>query len=258
MPETQLRSKYSAAVTSAKSILIVLFACCCAIARAGPPFLTDDPVPVDRHHTEVNLALQGTRADAGRAGTLSADVNYGCAREVQCHVAVPVAFARSPGAGWQAGVGDIELGVKYRFFDRSEDGVMAAIYPTAFLPTGDASRGLGNGHAQVLLPLWVQKASGSWTWDAGAGYLVNQAVGARSSWYLGVLAQRSFGDGLSLGAEIFHRTPVAQDAPSTSGFNVGATVKLSDARNLLVSVGRGLQGLSANRFSFYTACQLEL
>jgi hypothetical protein len=258
MPEKQTRLKCSGAVTSVRSILPLLLASCCAIARAGPPFLTDDPVPVDRHHTEVNLALQGTRADAGRAGTLAADVNYGCAKEVQCHIAVPLAFASSPGAGWQAGLGDIELGVKYRFFNREQDGVMAAIYPTAFLATGDASRGLGNGQAQVLLPLWVQNASGPWTWDAGAGYLVNRAIGARNSWYLGVLAQRSFGDGFSLGAEVFHRTPVAQDAPSTSGFNVGATVKLSDSRNLLLSVGRGLQGIAANRFSFYAAYQLEL
>jgi hypothetical protein len=110
----------------------------------------------------------------------------------------------------------------------------------------------------VLLPLWVQKASGPWTLDPGAGYLVNRAVGARNSWYLGVLAQRSIGDRLSLGAEVFHRTPVPQDAPSESGFNVGATVKLSDSRNLLVSVGRGLQGVTANGFSFYVAYQLEL
>jgi hypothetical protein len=243
---------------SGKQAIVALLACCCAVARAGPPFLTDDPVPVDRHHTEVNLALQGTRADAGRSGTLSADVNYGCAQETQCHIAVPLAFASAPGAGWRAGPGDMELGVKYRFLDRPDDGVMAAIYPTAFLATGDASRGLGNGHAQVLLPLWVQKASGPWTWDAGAGYLVNRAAGARNSWFLGLLAQRSFGERLSLGAEIFHRTPVAQDAPSTSGFNVGATVKLADTRNLLISVGRGLQGVAANRFSFYAAYQLEL
>nr|WP_242529065.1 transporter [Ramlibacter ginsenosidimutans] len=258
MPVQNPRSTCRAALSSGKSILLTLLTCCCAIAHAGPPFVTDDPVPVDRHHTEVNLALQGTRADAGRTGTLSADVNYGCARELQCHIALPLAFASSPGAGWQAGVGDIELGAKYRFFNRQEDGWMAAIYPTVFLPSGAASRGLGNGHAQVLLPLWVQKASGPWTWDAGAGYLVNRAADARNSWYLGVLAQRSFGEGLSLGAELFHRTPLAQDAPSTSGFNLGATVKLSDTRNLLVSVGRGFQDVAANRFSFYAAYQLEL
>jgi hypothetical protein len=74
---------------------------------------------------------------------------------------------------------------------------------------------------------------------------------ARTAW-------ASFGGRFSLGAELFHRTPMAQDAPSTSGFNVGASVKLTDTRNLLVSVGRGLQGVTVNRFSFYAAYQLEL
>lgn len=248
----------SAFKSSRKGVVAALVVGCCTIARAGPPFLTDDPEPVERDHTEVNLALQGTRADAGRAGTLSADVNYGCARETQCHIAVPLAFASAPGAGWQAGVGDIELGMKYRFFDRPRDGVMAAVYPTVLLASGDASRGLGNGHAQLLLPVWVQKASGPWTWDAGAGYLLNRAPGARNSWYLGLLARRSLSDRLSVGAEIFHRTSVAQDAPAASGFNVGAAVKLAKTRNLLISVGRGLQGVAANRFSFYAGYQLEL
>jgi hypothetical protein len=245
-------------VPSLKRMLAALVVCFCTIASAGPPFLTDDPEPVERGHTEVNLAMQGTRGDSQGAGTLSADVNYGCARETQCHVAVPLSFASSPGTAWQAGLGDVELGVKYRLFNRPQDGVMAAIYPTAFLATGDASRGLGNGRAQFLFPVWVQKAHGPWTWDAGAGYLVNQAPDARNSWYLGLLAQRSFGDRLRLGAEVFHRTALARDAPPTSGFNLGATVKLTDTRNLLVSVGRGLQGVAANRFSFYAGYQLEL
>lgn len=244
--------------TAGKSVVIAGFAWCTTVACAGPPFLTDDPQPVDRFHAEVNLSAQGTRADQGQTGAFAADVNYGCAAETQCHVAVPVAFSGASGAGWQAGLGDAELGVKYRFLNRPEEGWTAAIYPTAFLPTGNAARGLGNGRAQLLLPLWVQKASGLWTWDAGVGYLVNRAVTARSSWYFGALVQRSFSDALSLGGEIFYRTPMASDTPSTSGFNIGATIKLTEGRNLLISVGRGLQGIAVNRFSFYTACQLEL
>ncbi|MDB5954007.1 MAG: hypothetical protein JWP60_615 [Ramlibacter sp.] len=239
-------------------VLAMLAACCCTIARAGAPFQTDDPEPVDLHHTEVNLALQQTRTNAGPSGTMAADVNHGCAAETQCHFLVPLAFNGSSGSGWQSGIGDIEVGVKYRFFHRPDDGVMAAIYPTVFLPTGNASRGLGNGRAQLLLPLWLQKSSGAWTWDAGAGYLVNRAAGARNSWYLGLLGQRSFGDRLKLGGEVFHRTALAQDAAPTTGFNLGATVKLTESRNLLLAVGRGLQGVAANRFSLYAAYQLEL
>jgi hypothetical protein len=241
-----------------RTALALLTFCCCFGAQAGPPFLTDDPEPVELHHVEINLALQETRSDAARSGTLAADVNWGCAHEVQCHVLVPAAFGSSPGARMRSGIGDGEVGVKYRFFYLPDSGVMAAVYPTLVLPTGAQSRGLGNGSAQVLLPIWFQKSSGPWTWDAGVGYLLNRSPEARSSWSVSLLGQRSFGDALKVGAEVFHRTAVAQNAPPTTALNIGATVKLSAGRNLLASIGRGLQGVGANRGSVYLAYQLQL
>jgi hypothetical protein len=231
---------------------------CYASAHAGPPFLTDDPEPVERHHTEFNVALQDTRTSEGHSGTAGIDVNYGCAAEIQCHFALPAAFNKSPGTGMQTGIGDVEFGVKYRFLNRADSGLMAAVYPTVFLPTGNSERGLGNGTAQLLLPVLVQTSSGPWTWDANVSYLFNRAPGARSSWFTSVLALRSFGEGLKAGAELFHRTSVATDAPPTTGFNVGVVLKLSESRNLLASLGRGLQGVAANRRSVYLAYQIEL
>ena len=227
-------------------------------AVAGPPFLTDDPEPVDLHHAEINLIGQQGRNAAGRAGSVSGEANVGCAPETQCHVAVPVAFDHPAGGTPQAGLGDVELGLKYRFIDRPDDGWSAAVYPTVDLPTGDAGRGLGDGRAQLLLPLWVQRSFGDWNWDAGISRLVNRAPGARDSWFAGLLAQRSFGDRLSLGAELFRRTSTAIDEPSAVGFNVGAIVSVAPHQNLLVSAGRGLTRIETNRGSMFLAYQLEL
>ena len=230
----------------------------CGAAVAGPPFLTDDPEPVDLHHLEINLIDQQTRAASGRAGSASGEVNLGCAAETQCHVAVPIAFNHPAGGPSQAGLGDVELGVKYRFVDRPDDGWSAAVYPTMDLPTGDAGHGLGNGRAQLLLPLWVQRSSGAWSWDAGIARLINGAPEARDSWFVGLLAQRSFGDQLSLGAEVFRRTSTAAGEPSAAGFNVGAIIKVAADQNLLVSAGRGLTEVETNRCSMFLAYQLEL
>jgi hypothetical protein len=174
-------------------------------AVAGPPFLTDDPDPVGLHHTEINLINQQTRSTAGRAGSASGEINVGCAAETQCHVAFPVAFNHPTAGPSRAGLGDVELGVKYRFLNRPEDGWSAAVYPTFFLPTGDAARSLGNGSAQLFLPLWVQRTSGTWSWDAGIARLINRAPGARDGRFAGLLARRSFGDRASVGAELFRR-----------------------------------------------------
>ena len=230
----------------------------CTAAVAGPPFLTDDPEPVDLNHAEINLITQQTRAAGGRGGSVAGEVNLGCAAGMQCHVAVPVAFDHAAGGSSQAGLGDIEFGVKYRFLDRPDDGWSAAVYPTLDLPTGDSGRGLGNGRAQLLLPLWVQRSSGPWSWDAGIARLLNRAPDARDSWFEGLLAQRAFGDRLTLGAELFHRSSTAIGEPSAAGFNVGAIVGIAPDQNLLVSAGRGLTHVETNRCSMFLAYQLEL
>ncbi len=240
-----------------RGLAAALVALCAASVHAGPPFQTDDPEPVDRGHAEINAIWQSTRSAAGRGGSVAGELNLGCADETQCHVAPPIATDHPAGGPRQAGLGDLELGVKFRFLDRPDDGWSAAVYPTVFLPTGDARRGLGDGRAQLLLPLWVQRTAGAWRLDAGTSLLVNPAAGARDSWYTGALAQRAFGERLSLGAEVFHRSAPAAGERASSGFNVGAIVAVAARQNLLLSLGRGLTNVDANRSSIYLAYQLE-
>ncbi len=241
-----------------RAIAMFLLGIACTAAVAGPPFVTDDPEPVDLHHVEINWIAQQTRAAAGRAGSVLGEINVGCAAETQCHVAVPVAFDHPAGGPARAGLGDVEFGVKYRFIHRSDDGWSAAVYPTLFLPTGDAAHGLGNGRAQLLLPLWVQRSSGAWSWDVGIARLINRAPDARDSWFAGLLARRSFGDRLSLGVELFRRTSTAAGERSTDGFNIGAIVNVSPHQNLLISAGRAVSHVETNQGSIFVAYQLEL
>lgn len=118
-----------------RAIAMFLFGAACTAAFAGPPFLTDDPEPVDLHQVEVNVISQQTRALVGRSGSVSGEVNLGCATETQCHLALPVAFNDPVGGRAHARVGDVELGVKYRFVNRRDDGWSASVYPTLYLPT---------------------------------------------------------------------------------------------------------------------------
>ena len=241
-----------------RALAMLAFELACTSAFAGPPFLTDDPEPVDHGHSEVNLIDQETRATTGRSGSVSGEINVGCAAQTQCHIALPFAHDHRTGGPKQNGLGDVELGVKYRFIDHPDDGWSAAVYPTVDLPTGDADKGLGNGSAQFLLPLWVQRSVGAWRWDGGIARLINRAPGARDSWYIGALAQRSFGDRLSVGAELYRRTSTAAGVAAADGFNVGAIVRVAPHQNLLVSAGRGLTQADRNRCSTFVAYQLEL
>jgi hypothetical protein len=61
----------------------------------------------------------------------------------------------------QHGLGDIVLGAKYRFFQETASLPMMAIYPVVVTTTGDPNKGLGNGGAQIFIPIWIQKNGGS-------------------------------------------------------------------------------------------------
>ena len=241
----------------ARSALLVLSSCLAASVRAGPPYATDDPEPVALHKYEINVATQQTLTATGRSGTSpGVEVNYGGAPEMQLHLGIPVAFAWPASGQRQVGLGDVEAGVKYRWHQETDATPMLAIYPTFVMPTGAAGRGLGNGRAQLLLPLWAQKSSGPWIVDGGAGYWINHAAGSRNNWFAGALVQRRIDDRWVLGAEVFNRSRTAIDVPPTTGFNVGATFDFDEHRHLLLSAGEGLRNRQqTNRFSSYVALQ---
>jgi hypothetical protein len=141
----------------------------------------------------------GDAARSGRSGAFpGVEINYGGAPDVQLHLGVPLAFDRGTQPGTRYGIGDAELGVKYRWVQETATTPMVAIYPTYALPTGSAARELGNGRPQVFLPVWLQKSFGPWTVDAGGGYWINHAPDARDNWYAGWLVQRKMNERLVL------------------------------------------------------------
>jgi hypothetical protein len=115
-------------------------------AIGGPPFLTDDPVPVDYRHSELNVYCAYDESRDGSDTSFPAmEFNYGGLRDVQLHIGVPSTRSAPDGGPTQQGIGDVELGVKYRLAHESDSSPQIAVYPMAVLPTGDPKRGLGNG-----------------------------------------------------------------------------------------------------------------
>ena len=161
-------------------------------ARAGPPFITDDPEPVDLGHWEVYGFSAATQVTGDMAGTLiGTEVNYGAAPNLQLHIIVPMAFDSPSGRPMQMGIGDVELGAKYRFINPGKDDWWpeVATFPLVEVPAGDASRGLGAGKTRVYLPIWLQKNFGPWTTYGGGGYWINPGVGNKNYWFTGWLLQ---------------------------------------------------------------------
>ena len=228
-------------------------------ARAGPPFLTDDPIPVDYRHWEVYGFSAATFAGAGGAGLApSIEVNYGGAPNLQLHVIAPLAFNAPDEGGTRVGLGDAELGAKYRLVTQDKTGWIPdiAVFPAIEAPTGNARLGLGAGRVRAYLPIWFQKDFGPWTIDAGGGYWINPGPGQRDYGFTGILLLRQITRRLALGGEVFHQTAMTRPGRDSSGFNLGAVYDFNEHYHLLVSAGRGLTNVrDTNQISYYVAIQ---
>jgi hypothetical protein len=236
-------------------LLVVLLAP--AKGHAGPPYVTDDPEPVHPGHWELYLASQHSISRTATSGTAPhVEVNYGALPGLQLHVIAPLAYAHPKGGPTSYGMGDIELGAKFRFIDENPWLPMVGSFPMVELPVGAESKGLGTGHLHVFIPLWLQKSVGPWTTYGGGGYWRNPGQGNQDFWYIGWLMQRRLGQRAALGTEVFYTTPDQVGGEANLRFNVGLVLDFSEHHHGLVSAGRGVVGDSL--FQGYAAYQLTL
>lgn len=241
--------------TSPWSRLAVLALSIVGTAYAGPPFLTDDPEPVEVHHWEIYLASQQLHSSDGWSGTAPhLEANYGILPDVQLHFIAPFPYDASGGGTTRYGYGDTELGFKYRFLDETESLPQIGVFPLIELPTGSASQGLGNGKAQVFVPVWLQKSFGKWTTYGGGGYWFNPGKENRDHWFAGWEIQRKITEALTTGIEIQFRTADAIDAGNSCALNAGGIWDLSEKYHLLFSAGHTVNGRS--EFQGYLALQI--
>jgi len=211
--------------------------------QAGPPFLSDDPEPVDLHHWELYVFGEGDRTmDANSISGPAVELNYGIAPNTQLHLVAPIANSSSAGSGWTSGYGDTEVGVKYRLLDETDSRPQVGIFPMAEMATGSSTRGLGNGLAWYRLPVWVQKSRGAWTTYGGGGVALNSARGQRDHGFAGWLVQRDIGRHLTLGMELFRQGAGTTGGRSSTVANAGGYLKFTDNFNLLFSAGRSVSG----------------
>lgn len=244
-----------------QKVTLVLAWCCTTLwappVLAGPPYDTDDPEPVEYRHWEFYVASQSLRDRVGFTGTAPhVEVNYGVFPNVQLHVIVPLAYAAPNRGNDTYGVGDTELGVKLRFIQEQTWIPQVGTFPFLEAPTGSQARGLGNGSAQIFVPIWLQKSFGTWTTYGGGGYWRDLGQNTPHWWYFGWLLQKRLVDGFTLGTEVFHLTQREPGTERDTRFNLGAIMDFNDEHHLLFSAGRGLTG--PIRFQSYLAYQLTI
>ncbi len=179
----------------------------------GPPYQTDDPVPVDLHHYEFYIfgGVDGTPAEIDSTGP-AFEFNWGAIPRVQLHAILPwggVFPSNNPvylpgGTGPSAfGLTDMELGVKLAIIKETKHVPQIGTFTMFEIPTGSYDKGLGVGKVWYKLPVWLQKNYGKWLFDGGGGYQVVPQANYRDFPYTGWLVKRELNERLELGAELF-------------------------------------------------------
>jgi hypothetical protein len=232
------------------TLVALLAAFDASVARAGPPFVTDDPVPTDHRNWEIYTGL--TYENEG-SGTVSAalpfaEFNYGALPNVQVSVSLPLESDISP-AERRYGYGATEFGIKTRFIQESDDRPQVSFYPSIEIPSA-------GGHVVTLLPLWLQKSSSRWTAYGGGGLYLNAGRGQRNFTFVGGALERSLSAATTIGAEVYRQGPSTLGTPGVTAANVGVTAQLGDFHAILFSFGRALQ--KSDTFSGYMSYEFGL
>jgi hypothetical protein len=234
-------------------VLGALALCAATPAIAGPPYITDDPVPTNKGGWEIYSFIAGEGGQSDFDADAGLDINYGAMTDLQLTATVPLSFSHEASEPWRGGSGDLEVAVKYRVLNDSKSGLSASVFPRAILPTSGID---SDEHTRFLLPIWVEKDfPGGISLFGGGGYEFNPGAGKMNFWQAGVALTQNLSEKVSVGAEVVHQSRDALDEAAETNAGVGSIIKLSDHYSLLFS-GGPTRSAHRTTYHFYGALGL--
>ena len=228
-------------------------------AVAGVPYTTDDPGTPAQGDFEINVVSQYIAWHGEAAGTLSSlEVNYGITDRFQSHIYIPVGFDRPAAAAASFGVGDAELGFKYRFIDGDElGGWQVGVAPSLEIPPARLSRQFESSKIDASLPLLVAKQWGQWTAFGEAAYAINPGSHNRDWEFTGIAIAYDINSKITVGGELLYTTAAVDGGKNGAGFNLTGTYNINQTYHLLLAVGRNITNAAVlNQFTVLAGIQI--
>lgn len=191
-------------------------------------------------YVEFEAGVQGDRyARGARAYNAPIVTKIGLASHVQLNIGTPVVFAADP-IGQATGLGDVNVGLKWRLMDDAPLLGDFAVIPSIKLANGSSERGTGSGTTDVAITVISSHSFGPVAMDVN-GILTR--VGASSTSASGKSALWTFSFGfpvagrLSWVAEVFGQPTIdGSGAASTAALLTGPTLLLDRAFNVDVGL----------------------
>jgi hypothetical protein len=206
-------------------------------------YITEDPDPTPYGHVEMIPFSNVTKIKPQTISqTPALEANFGILPDLQGHVIFPAVISKSRGEKTVYGYGDIETGIKYRFFEETDILPAMAFYPKCLAPIGDWRLGLGLGGTVEEFPLWFEKNIDSWKITGGGGYALTQAPDTSNYGFGGVVIQRDITETITLGSEFYGQGDIGQGVRASLIWTLGGNYKLTEDLTLAVSAGHSIAG----------------
>lgn len=228
------------------------------LIKAGPPYFTDDPDPVQFHHWEYYLSSQDLFEPRNKlaSGTLPhVEINYGVIPNVQLHLVIPDSYLYASPHDLEIGYTYTEFGVKYRFIKESKNIPEIGVFPIVEIPTIKDSR-FGEENIQIYLPIWFQKSWNKLTTYGGAGYWINPGTGNKNWIFTGWEVQYDFTNFLTLGSEIYYHTSAIINEKEIMGLTIGGSLNFTDHIHFIFSLGHSI--INKNLITSYVGLYITI
>lgn len=240
-------------------LVIVVLIASTSSAVATPPLVSGDVPTAQKGVLELYLGYQYLRDDEATEHELPGlELIYGLSCRHEISLETPFFLLDRP-SGSTFGLGDVELGTKYRLRGKPESDAGASLFAAVKLPTGSRRRGLGSGATDFELEArwgWVIGRESVYL-NLGRSWLGEG--GSLDPWFYSGVWEHPVRENLNLLAEIYRETRDERGSPNTLASTLGMKWQFREKQRLNVSIGRSLRtgARSGPELRVYTGVKLE-
>lgn len=238
-------------------VVVIVLICSVQTLAQSPPLLTDDPGTPGDGRWEINIVASFERTREHRSFEAPLfDINYGIGNNLQLKVEVPWLIQHAPGEKTQSGLGNTEVGVKWRFLDAEKHGIDMSVYPQIEFnnPTTSVERGLVERGTRFILPVQATRAFGPVELTGELGYSFARH-GLNETFY-GLAVARGVSRRVELLAEVYG-TSANHFHENELVFNIGSIVQLTKKVNLVSAAGRSIYTVAGEGPSYSATLGLQ-
>ena len=193
-------------------------------AWAGPPLITDDPVPTTWRYWEIVTPLTLESTKGFRVTQVPGlDVNYGGGRNLQLTMGTGIEWQQPFRDDSRLRFADLELAAKIRFLMIGHENrqTQLAVFPRAVVPNSNSWRRVGLATVEYELPLvWLQEMDAR-TRLYGDLHVTLAHDADRNPLFAGIAGERELNERWTLTGEIYTESAETAGDPGVSGFQLG-------------------------------------